>query len=137
MGVIGTLGAAGSAPLPGAITITVKAELEAIHLAAEFIRWCKDETVREAAERFINACSVVAKNVAFDFVADVELLLDADSADIRDMAGKQLTAHAARMTQSLAYLGSRMDESQKKWPGLGPSLGTAARACAVESDRHP
>jgi hypothetical protein len=126
MGVLGALGAEGSAPLLGAITITVKAELEAIHLAAEFIRWCKDETVREAAEKFIDACSVVAKNVAFDFVADVELMLSADSADIRDMAAKQLTGHAARMKQSLEYLGAQMALSEKKWPGLVPSLGAAA-----------
>lgn len=127
MGLLGTFAAEGSAPLLGGITITIKAEIEAIHLAAEFIRWCAQETVRVAASRFIDACSLVAKNVAYDFVADVDLLLSSGNPEISRMAAQQITVHTAKMTQALHYLSAQASISEAQWPGLLGTLGGAAQ----------
>jgi hypothetical protein len=126
MGVLGALGAEGSGAMLGAITITIKAEIEAIHLAAEFIRWCKEETVREAAGNFVDACSRVAKNVAFDFVADIDLALGGGNGQIATMAEGQINARAKAMSNAMTWLGQVAGRSEEKWPGMMSKLGPAA-----------
>ncbi len=127
MGVLGALGVEGGGPLLAGITITMKAEIEAIHLAAEFTRWCKEETVRVAASGFIDACSLVARNVAFDFMADLDLMLTSGNAAVSQMAGQQMMARVGKMNQGLAYLRARAVVSQTKWPGLYATLGSQAQ----------
>ena len=73
---LSALGPEGSAPLIGTIVILAKVEIAAIHMAAEFIRWCEDETVRDAARSFIDVCVKVAKWPAQDLIADVEAYFD-------------------------------------------------------------
>jgi len=124
MGVLGALGVEGGGPLLAGITITIKAEIEAIHLAAEFTRWCKEETVRVAASSFIDACSLVARNVAYDFIADVDLMLTSGNAAVSQMAAQQMMARVGKMQQGLAYLRARAALSQAKWPGLYATLGS-------------
>jgi hypothetical protein len=133
MGVLGALGAEGGGPMLLAITITMKAEMEAIHLAAEFTRWCKEETVRVAATDFVNACQVVARNVAYDFAADVDLMLGSGNAAVSQMAAQQMMARAGKMQSGLAYLRSRAGLSKDKWPGLY----TAMSAQAVQALTNP
>jgi hypothetical protein len=127
MGVLGALGVEGGGPLLAGITITIKAEIEAIHLAAEFTRWCKEETVRVAASSFIDACSLVARNVAYDFVADVDLMLTSGNAAVSQMAGQQMMARVGKMNQGLAYLRARAAMSQAKWPGLFATMDAQAQ----------
>jgi hypothetical protein len=127
MGVLGALGVEGGGPLLAGITVVMKAEIEAIHLAAEFTRWCKEETVREAASGFVDACNVVATNVAYDFVADMDLMLMSGNAAVSQMAGQQMMARAGKMNQGLAFLRARAELSQKKWPGLMATMGAQAQ----------
>jgi hypothetical protein len=127
MGLLGALGVEGSGALLGAITITIKAEIEAMHLAAEFIRWCKEETVRQAAGRFVESCSTVAHNVAFNFIADVDLAIGGGaSGQISDMAATQLTSHAKAMSDAIKWLGQEAARGSEKWPGMTSALGPAA-----------
>jgi hypothetical protein len=114
-----------AAPLLGAITITIKAEIAAISMAAEFAHWCRDEQVRDAAEEFINACSVVGKNVALDFVADLELYWR--QSNVSDIALKQAERAAPRMGQGLKHLMWAYGRLARK-PDLAYALGPKAEA---------
>ncbi len=69
------LGAEVAAPLAGAV-ILVKAEMQAIHDAAAFIRYCKDEQVREATESYVKALTEHVQPWAARLAADVEVMLD-------------------------------------------------------------
>jgi len=133
MGTLAALGAEGSGALLGAITITIKAEIEAFHLAAEFIRWCKEETVREVAGGFVEACNTLAKNVAFDFIADIDLAFG--GGQVGDMAQSQVTHKAKAMADGLKWLGQEFGRRQDKWPGMTVALGPqAARALSNPID---
>jgi hypothetical protein len=114
-----------AAPLIGGIAITIKAEIAAISMAAEFAHWCRDEQARDAAEEFINACSVVAKNVALDFVADLELY--SHQSNVSDIALKHAEAAAPRMGQGLKYLMGAYGRLARK-PDLSGALGPKAEA---------
>lgn len=69
------LGAEVAAPLAGAV-ILVKAEMQAIHDAAAFIRYCKDEQVREAAGNFVKGLTDHVYPWATKLAADVDVMLD-------------------------------------------------------------
>lgn len=69
------LGAEVAAPLAGAV-ILVKAEMQAIHDAAAFIRYCKDEQVREAAGDFVKGLTDHVYPWATKLAADVDVMLD-------------------------------------------------------------
>ncbi|MGH2461192.1 MAG: hypothetical protein ACRDIY_20225 [Chloroflexota bacterium] len=125
MDLLGVLGPADAGPLLGAITITIKAEIEAIHLAADFIRYCKAETVRQAAQDFIEACAGFAKNYAYDFVADVDLLLDPSRANISDLVGKQLATHTAAIGKGVTVIASQVSCTEPGCLGGHPDLVSA------------
>jgi hypothetical protein len=70
------LGSEVAGPLAG-VVILVKAEMQAIHSAAEFTRHCKDAQVREAVENYV--VEGLIKHVqpwAAELTANVELMLD-------------------------------------------------------------
>jgi hypothetical protein len=69
------LGAEVAAPLAGAV-ILVKAEMQAIHDAAAFIRYCKDEQVREATGDFVKGLTDHVYPWAAKLAADVDVMLD-------------------------------------------------------------
>jgi hypothetical protein len=119
---IAGLGLAEGAPLLGAITIVIKAEIAALQSAAVFIRWCREENVREAAGHFVEAAQLVAKNGALDFTADVDVLLDPSNQNISDIVGKQLVAHTAAMRQGLAYMARDLDLRGPSRLGGQPAL---------------
>ena len=102
------LGPEGSAPLIGTIVILAKVEIAAIHMAAEFIRWCEDENVREAARSFIDVCVKVAKWPAQDLVADVEAYFDPSNSGIQDLIEKRFETYQKAMEQDLAVLASEV-----------------------------
>jgi len=135
--VMGVLGAADAGPLLGGITIVIKAEIAALSDAAAFIRWCREETVRDAAEAFIVACDQVAKASAFDFVADAELLFDPSHATLSDIAGKQLMLHASYLKKGLSYIGSQLNSSEKNRLGGQPQLVAALGESAVHALSNP
>jgi len=69
------LGAEVAAPLAGAV-ILAKAEMQAVHDAAAFIRYCKDEQVREAAGNYVKGLTEHVYPWATKLAADVEVMLD-------------------------------------------------------------
>ena len=134
---LGVFGAEGSGALLGGIVVTIHAEIEAIHMAAAFIRWCRDENVRQAAGSFIEACDKVAKSYAFDFVADVDMLLDPSKANLSDIVGKQLTLHSANMKKGLAYIGNQLNSNAATSLGGQPQLIGALGPAAVHAISNP
>jgi hypothetical protein len=69
------LGAEVAAPLAGAVVL-VKAEMQAIHDAAAFIRYCKDEQVRVATGNFVKGLTDHVYPWATKLAADVDVMLD-------------------------------------------------------------
>jgi hypothetical protein len=131
-------GAAGGAMLAGTVVI-VKAQLEAVHLAAEFIRWCKDETVRQAAAEFVKLATNLAKYYAWDLVADVEILLDPDKAGVHAVASQQMEIHAKKVAKGMRELNDHATATVPTaiggHPPVAAALGTAARqALAMPMD---
>jgi hypothetical protein len=108
-----------------------KTEIAAIHMAAEFIRYCRDETVRQAAESFINDCNVVAKG-ALKLVADCDVMLSAPNASVRDMAQRKANQEAERVSKGIRQLASHDLSNSKKaiggYPGVVAALGDRANA---------
>lgn len=131
-------GAAGAAVMAGSV-IVVKAQLEAIHLAAEFIRWCKDETVRLAAGRFVDVASAAAKGPAWDMVANAEILLDGSKAAIHEVASKEIERSAAAVAKYFTVLSSHIEPTTNKkylgaHRGVVLALGEEARKALRDPD---
>ena len=125
------LGADVAGPL-AVVVVVVKAELEVWKLAAEFIRYCKDETVRQAAESFVKQCDVIAKGAAVGLVADCTLLLNASSASVQAIALKKANQEAANVSKGLRALSSHLTSKSKDaiggYPLVVASLGRPAIA---------
>ena len=130
--VAAAFGPEGSAPLVGAVVIGVKIEIAAMHMAAEFIRWCRDETVRQAAGSFVEACDTVAKNVALDFVGDSELALSADPR-LSAIAARRLPESAAGVKQGLQFIGAQLNQGNGTRVGDHPDLVAALGPDAVRA----
>ena len=130
-GVLGMLAVEGSGGLLMAITVTAQAEMEAIHLAAEFIRWCQDENVRQAAGSFITTCAAVARNPAQDLVADANALFNPSNAIISDIITNKLTGYAPAMRKGLAAIGAHVQATDPRSLGhygaLVEALGPDAK----------
>jgi hypothetical protein len=124
-------------PLSIAI-IAVKADLEAIRLAA-FIRWCKDEMVRQASLDFVGQCNVIAKGGARSLVADCDLLLNASNPKIQAAALERANREAAKVSKALKDLSSHVTTKAKDaiggYPPVVAALGRPAlTAMAVVYD---
>jgi len=131
MGILSALGPEGSAPLLAALVIGVKVEIAAMHMAAEFIRWCKDETVRDAAKDFIDICVKVSKWPAQDLVADVEAWYNPSNAAIKDLIKKRLLGYVPDMRTGLAAIGAEVQCTEARCLGghsdLVDALGNDAK----------
>ncbi len=131
IGLLSALGPEGSAPLIGTIVILAKVEIAAIHMAAEFIRWCEDETVRDAARSFIDVCVKVARWPAQDLVADVEAYFDPSNSSIQDLIEKRFNTYQAPMVQGLAAIAAEVECTEPSCLGghgdLRDALGEKAR----------
>jgi hypothetical protein len=99
-----TLLAEDAAPLVGAAVVVLKAEMQAVRDAAAFIRWCRDEQVRVATNSFRSAVVAVAHWPAEDLVANVEILLDADQADLHELANQKVPKLTKAATDGLRNL---------------------------------
>jgi hypothetical protein len=114
------------------VVVVVKSELEVWKLAAEFIRWCKDETVRQAAESFVKQCDVIAKGAAIGLVADCTLLLNASSASVQAIALKKANQEAANVSKGIRALATHVTSKGKDaiggYPDVVASLGRPAIA---------
>jgi hypothetical protein len=109
----------------------IQAELEAFHLAAEFIRWCKDEMVRQAAEDFVKQCDNIAKGGAYDLVAEWQILLDLDKASLHERAMRSATRHAAYVSKGIKALSTHLGPNKNSiggYPLVVRSLGREAIA---------
>jgi len=98
------LGAEIAAPLAGAV-ILVKAEMQAIHDAAEFIRYCKDEQVREATESYVKALTQHVQPWAARLAADVEVMLDpTQPAEVQRAAMHEVNKDATNTWQGVEFV---------------------------------
>jgi len=131
------LGAEVAAPL-AAVVVVIKAELEVFKLAAAFIRYCKDEMVRQAAADFIRQCNVGVPT-ARSLAADCELLIGASSAGIQELAMKKATQEAAEVSKVIdalaSHLGSHASNAIGAYPLVVASLGRPA--IAAMQDQQP
>ena len=131
------LGADVAAPL-AAVVVVIKAELEVFKLAAAFIRYCKDEMVRQAAADFIGQCNVIA-SVARGLVADCELLTGASSAGVQEIAMKKASEEASQVSKGIdalaSHLGSHASNAIGAYPTVVASLGRPA--IAAMQDQQP
>ena len=84
-------------PLAAAV-IVVKAELQAIHAAAEFILYCKDEQVRQAAGDYVQALTDHVHPWAVQLAADVEVMLDPTQPESVQRAAMDKVTDAAKNT---------------------------------------
>jgi hypothetical protein len=121
--------------------IVVKAELEAIKLAAAFIRWCKDEMVRQAALDFVNGCNVIANGAARALVADCYLFINATNQKVRDMALAQANREAAKVSKEIGTLSTHVTSRAKNAIGGYPPVvaalgGDAMTAMTVIYDEN-
>lgn len=107
------LGAEAAGPLAAGV-IVVKGVLESVRLAAGFIRWCRDETVRVAAQNFVDKAVDIANNSAFDLVADAEIVLDPSKEAVHDIAGRQLIAGGKRVAHDLSVLNRMVMSGSKR-----------------------
>jgi hypothetical protein len=119
------LGAEVAAPLAGAV-ILVKAEMQAIHDAAEFIRHCKDEQVREATENYVRALTEHVHPWAAKLAADVEVMLDpTQPIEVQRVAMQQVNNDAAHTWQGVEfvaghYLGPLAQVAGDAYASMGP-----------------
>jgi hypothetical protein len=125
-------GAAGAAVIAGSV-IVVKAQLEAVHLAAEFIRYCKDETVRQAADRFVKLATNLAKWYAWDLVADVEILLDPDKAGVHAVTSQQMEIHARKVAKGMRDLNDDVTATVPTVIGGHPKVKLALGSEALQA----
>ena len=113
------------------LAAAAQAEMEAIHLAAEFIRWCQDENVRQAAGSFITTCAAVARNPAQDLVADANALFNPSNAAITDIITNKLTGYTPAMRKGLAAIGAHVQATDARSLGhygaLVEALGPDAK----------
>jgi len=116
-------------PLAIAI-IAVKADIEAIHLAAAFIRYCKDERVRQAANDFIADCNRIANGGARQLVADCLLMINADSPKVQQIALEQANREAAAVSKAMRALASQVESTSLDliggYPPVVHALGSEA-----------
>lgn len=119
--------------------VAVKGVMEAIHLAADFSRWCRDETVRLACEEFVRQCIGLSDNRAKALVAECEILLDPSKASLHELAYKQAVVAAKNVSAGLRVLDSHVSATTKNtigaYPGVVKSLGKdALTAMAMPMD---
>lgn len=98
------LGAEIAAPLAGAVVL-VKAEMQAIHDAAAFIRYCKDEQVRVAAGNYIKGLTDHVYPWGVKLAADVEVMLDPTQPEpVQRVAMDKVNEDATYTWQGVKYV---------------------------------
>ncbi|HET6874911.1 MAG TPA: hypothetical protein VFH70_09045 [Acidimicrobiales bacterium] len=123
------LGAEVAAPLAG-VVVLVKAEMEAIHLAAEFSRWCKDEQVREACANYVQGLTKDVNPWATKLVANVEVMLDASQPEaVQAAAMAQVDKDAKNTWQGVKHVaGVYLEPLAQRAPDVFESMGKEAVA---------
>jgi len=98
------LGAEVAAPLAGAV-ILAKAEMQAIHDAAAFIRYCKDEQVRQATGNYVKGLTDHVYPWATKLAADVEVMLDPTQPEsVQRVAMDKVNEDATYTWQGVEYV---------------------------------
>ena len=121
------LGAEVAAPLAGAV-ILVKAEMQAIHDGAAFIRYCKDEQVREATENYVKGLIDHVHPWAARLAADVEVMLDPTQPGSVQRAAMEKVKEDSRYTwQGVEYVaGTYLEPLARLAGGVYASMGADA-----------
>ncbi|MGZ5656203.1 MAG: hypothetical protein ACXWJI_01215 [Caldimonas sp.] len=116
-------------PLAIAI-IAVKADIEAIHLAAAAIRQFRDERVRQAAGDFVAECDRIGQGGAKQLVADCLLLINATNPKVQQVALGQANREAATVSKAIRSLSSQVTSKSLDliggYPPVVKALGSAA-----------
>jgi hypothetical protein len=121
------LGAEVAAPLAGTV-ILVKTEMQAIHDAAAFIRYCKDEQVREATGNYVKGLTDHVYPWADKLAADVEVMLDPTRPEPVQRAAMDAVDEDARYTwQGVKYVaGTYLEPLARLAGGAYASMGAEA-----------
>lgn len=121
------LGAEVAAPLAGAV-ILAKAEMQAIHDAAAFIRYCKDEQVREATGNYVKGLTDHVYPWATKLAADVEVMLDPTQPEsVHRAAMDKVNEDATYTWQGVEYVaGTYLGPLAHQAPAAYASMGAEA-----------
>lgn len=123
------LGAEVAAPLAGAV-ILVKAEMQAIHDAAAFIRYCKDEQVREATGNYVKGLTDHVYPWATKLAADVDVMLDPTQPEpVQRAAMDKVSEDATNTWQGVVYVAATY-----LWPLANLAAGAYASMGAEAYD---
>jgi hypothetical protein len=132
-------GGLAGAGMVGGIAIILAAEAEGIHGAAAMIRYCREESVREAAGRFVGTCVDAANIEARALVADVKLLENPSDADQRRLIEERIMSHVPYWMRHVEDLSSQLADDRVirlgGQPGLQKALGPEARAILADPAR--
>jgi hypothetical protein len=115
------------------VAVTVKAELEVFRLAAAFIGYCKDETVRQAAASFVKQCDVIANGGAYALVADFAILTDASKASLHANVLEKANREAANVSKGIRALSSHVTSSDRHAIGGYPNVVKALGRPAIQA----
>lgn len=121
------LGAEVAAPLAG-VVLLAKAEMQAIHDAAAFIRYCKDEQVREALGEYVKALTERVYPWAARLTANVEVMLDASlPREVQAAAMDRVNDDAKNTWQNVEFVvGAYLGPLHERAPDVYASMGTEA-----------
>jgi hypothetical protein len=138
VGALGVLAEAGAFGLLAVITVTAQAEVEAIHLAAEFIRWCQDQLVRDAAKNFIDRCVNAAHYPAPQLLGALTAFGDPNNADIQQDLWKRISGeYAPAMKKHFMGMASELDNKGKAHLGAHPEIVYALGHKALAAFEDP
>ena len=129
------LGAEVAAPLAGAVVL-VKAEMQAIHDAAAFIRYCQDEQVREATGDFVKGLTDHVYPWATKLAANVDVMLDpTQPASVQSAAMDQVNMDAKETWQGVKHVtGTYLEPLARLSPAAYEGMGHEAVAVFNEGD---
>ncbi len=124
-------GGAGGTALVGGAAVVVAAEAQGLHDAADFLRYCDKENVRDAALSFVDVCVEAAKLEARELVTDAKLLQDPSAGDTKSLIEENLKGWAPYWKRHLQDLSSQLDDTRVDRMGGQPALVNALGADAL------
>ena len=95
----------------------IKAEMQAIHDAAAFIRYCQDEQVREATGDFVKGLTDHVYPWATKLAANVDVMLDPTQQEsVQRAAMDQVNADAKETWQGVKFVTGTYLSRWPDWP---------------------
>lgn len=127
----------GGSALVGGIMVMVAAEIQAIHGAADMMRWCEKTNAREAAWSFVNVCTQSANMFAKDLIADAQLLANTTNPTERATIEKNLASYTTYWMRDMQALATQLHDTRASQLGGQPALQAALGMFAVSTLQSP